>query len=93
MNQTPDQTEAMQLVKEVEEVTQQIIESAEGVPHEVYMAALLEAMRAAASAFPCCAPSLGELMVKNGQQILQEACQLAKRQGFDLVVLEAATIH
>ncbi|MCD2164683.1 hypothetical protein [Comamonas koreensis] len=93
MNQTPEQTEAMQLVKEIEAVAQQIIESAEGVLHEVYMAALLEAMRAAAATFPCCAPSLGELMVKNGLQILEQARQPAAHQGVDLVVQEAATIH
>lgn len=79
MNPTPEKTEAMQMAEQVQDVAVQIIQSAAGVAHEVYMAALLEAIRAAASAYPCCAEQFGVLLVNNGQEIHQQGRQWAMR--------------
>ncbi len=79
MSQAQEKTEAMQMTDEVERVAAQIIQSSAGVPHEVYMAALLESLHATASAFPCCAEQLGILMVDKGLSIQQQVRERAAR--------------
>ena len=95
MNDKPATAEAVALANDVEALAVQIIQLAEGAEHEVYLAALLEAIRAGAAAFPCCAFQLGVLMASAGLEFQTLGHQNERRgQGDDALQVPAtSTVH